>query len=93
MGSLCGPLHSSLPPASSAGIAETYNAESVTAVATQGVFNGVSAGMLLYIALVHLIAEDVSRRDVVKQPAWLRPASYACLLLGAAFMAILGIWA
>ena len=75
------------------GIADTYDEGSVKAIATQGVFNGVSAGMLLYIALVQLIAEDVSRREITRQQWWVRPASYGCLFLGAAVMAILGIWA
>jgi hypothetical protein len=34
----------------------------------QGVFNGVSAGMLLYISFVQLIAEDFSRRELVAGP-------------------------
>lgn len=44
------------------GVAETYDPESTKAAAIQGVFNGVSAGMLLYVALVQLIAEDFSTR-------------------------------
>ncbi len=31
---------------------------------TQGIFNGLSGGMLLYIALVQIIAEDFSRREI-----------------------------
>ncbi len=36
---------------------------------TQGVFNAVSAGMLLYISLVQLVAEDFSRRELVMPAA------------------------
>lgn len=44
-------------------ISNSYNAESVKAIAIQGTFNGVSAGMLLYVALVQLIAEDALARN------------------------------
>lgn len=46
------------------GVAETYDPESTKAAAIQGVFNGVSAGMLLYVALVQLIAEDFNTREL-----------------------------
>jgi len=49
-------------------VADSYNASSVTALAVQGVLNGVSGGLLLYIALVQLIAEDFSRREVEPSP-------------------------
>jgi hypothetical protein len=108
-------------------------------VCVQGVFNGLSGGMLLYVALIQLLAEDFSRREVhnatppasgdstphavahakvadqahkhhdhehthnhshahahgahTAEKAWVTPASYAALLLGAAAMAMLGIWA
>ncbi|KAL6754351.1 zinc-nutrition responsive transporter [Haematococcus lacustris] len=45
------------------GIADSYDGGSVTALAVQGTFNGVSGGMLLYVALVMIIAEDFTRQD------------------------------
>ncbi|GFR41738.1 hypothetical protein Agub_g2491 [Astrephomene gubernaculifera] len=42
-------------------IAKSYEPESLQARAAQGVLNGVSGGMLLYISLVQLIAEDMGK--------------------------------
>ena len=53
-----------------------------------------AGGLLLYISLVQLIAEDFTRIDN-NQPRGLlfRLATYAALALGAACMAMLAIWA
>jgi hypothetical protein len=137
----CVATHCKLPP--------------IPAQPVQGTFNAVSAGMLLYIGLVQLVAEDFSRREeaahgggaghthggahseggqavvaaggfggkgsggvddvaeakaaaaveahratdfahghaLAATPRWLVPASHGALFLGAAFMALLGLWA
>lgn len=72
-------------------IAAGYDPESVTSRAVQGTFNGVSGGMLTYIGMYQLIAEEFSREDLLVRPR-LRYGMYAALLAGAAVMAILGIW-
>ncbi|KAJ9514999.1 hypothetical protein QJQ45_017004 [Haematococcus lacustris] len=46
-------------------LADSYDPSSVTALAVQGVLNGVSGGMLLYVALVMIIAEDFTRQDTL----------------------------
>jgi zinc transporter 1/2/3 len=58
----------------------------------QGTLNGLSAGMLLYISMYTLIGEEFSRQDLNTQRG-LRFSMYGALLLGAAVMAIIGIWA
>ncbi len=64
------------------------------ALATQGTFNCISGGMLLYISLIQLIAEDFSREDSSKPASGrVRLGSYAALFLGAASMCIIAIWA
>lgn len=73
-------------------IASSYDPESITSKAVAGVFNGVSSGMLIYIGMYQLIAEEFSREDLLVRPR-LRFGMYAALILGAACMCILGIWA
>lgn len=75
------------------GIADTYDPESKTALVVQGVLNSISGGLLLYISLVQMIAEDFTRSDVSKAGSWgLRLATYAALIFGAICMAIIAIW-
>ncbi|GFR42139.1 hypothetical protein Agub_g2985, partial [Astrephomene gubernaculifera] len=42
-------------------IAQSYDGESRRALGVQGALNGVSGGLLLYISLVQLVAEDMGR--------------------------------
>ena len=75
-------------------ISNTFNPESITANAVQGVFDCVAGGMLLYISLVQLIAEDFTRIDADQPKSLLfRLATYGALALGAGCMAMLAIWA
>ncbi|KAI8474633.1 MAG: ZIP family transporter [Monoraphidium minutum] len=72
-------------------VASTYDHDSVTSRAVQGTLNGVSGGMLLYISLFQLIAEEFSREDLLVRPR-LRLGMTAGMLLGAACMCVLAIW-
>lgn len=72
-------------------IASGYDPNSITSKAVQGTLNGVSGGMLIYIGMYQLIAEEFSRDDLLVKPR-LRYGMYAALLLGSACMCILGIW-
>uniref|UniRef100_A0A383V3N2 Zinc/iron permease n=1 Tax=Tetradesmus obliquus TaxID=3088 RepID=A0A383V3N2_TETOB len=72
-------------------ISSSYDPESTTSRAVQGTLNGVSGGMLLYIAMFQLIAEEFSREDMLVRPG-LRLGMYGALCAGAAVMCILGIW-
>ncbi|GIL58680.1 hypothetical protein Vafri_13673 [Volvox africanus] len=73
-------------------IAKTYNAESTKLRGIQGVFNGVSGGMLLYISLVQLVAEDMGRLVPGRDSAMNRMACFAALCGGAASMCLLAVW-
>lgn len=73
-------------------ISSTYDEESVTSKAVQGTLNGVSGGMLLYIGMYQLIAEEFSREDLLVKPR-LRFGMYGGLCLGAALMCVLAVWA
>ncbi|KAG2485133.1 hypothetical protein HYH03_016120 [Edaphochlamys debaryana] len=78
------------------GISEGYDPESTSARAAQGVLNGVSGGMLLYISLVQLVAEDMGRYGVGGpggQPGAVRLPCFVALAGGAASMCLLAVWA
>ncbi|GIL58679.1 hypothetical protein Vafri_13673 [Volvox africanus] len=74
-------------------IAKTYDAESTKSRGIQGVFNGVSGGMLLYISLVQLVAEDMGRLVPGRDSAMNRMACFAAFCGGAASMCLLAVWA
>jgi len=75
------------------GVRTTYNPDSKVALIVQGVLNAVSAGILIYSALVELLA-----RDFLFDPCRTKRRSQllymvTCMLLGAGIMALIGKWA
>jgi ZIP zinc/iron transport family len=74
------------------GVADSYDPGSTAALATQGTLEAISGGMLLYIAMVQLMAEDFARTDPHLRCIWFRLGTYAMFVLGAACMAIIAIW-
>ncbi|KAG2495362.1 hypothetical protein HYH03_006630 [Edaphochlamys debaryana] len=74
-------------------VAASYDPESELALGLQGAFNGVSGGMLLYISLVQLVAEDMSLMLPGRNSALIRMGCFTALATGAAAMCILAIWA
>ena len=46
------------------GVSSTYNPNSKAALGTQGVFDSISAGILIYMALVDLIAVDFQSKRI-----------------------------
>jgi zinc transporter 1/2/3 len=73
------------------GASSVYDPESLTAHVVQGVLDSVSGGLLLYIALVQLIAEDFSKTQQGK--VWVRVASYFALVIGSAAFCVFALWA
>ncbi|KAF8406888.1 hypothetical protein HHK36_006009 [Tetracentron sinense] len=74
------------------GIASFYNPNSPRALVVEGIFDSVSAGILVYMALVDLIAADfLSKR--MSCNVRLQIVSYIALFLGAGLMSLLAIWA
>ncbi|KAL4804566.1 Zinc/iron permease [Aspergillus unguis] len=75
------------------GVRTTYNAGSYTANVVSGVFDAVSAGILIYTGLVELLARDFlfdpHRTQDNKRLAFM----VISLLWGAGIMALLGKWA
>ncbi|KAI3845544.1 hypothetical protein MKX03_019693 [Papaver bracteatum] len=74
------------------GIASFYNSNSPRALVVEGVLDSISAGILVYMALVDLIAADfLSKR--MRCNSKLQIISYLALFLGALSMSSLAIWA
>lgn len=72
------------------GVAYGYDSHSVTARAVQGTLNGIAAGMLLYLGSMWVLT-GLWSPQLVKP--WHRVASFSALVVGAACMAVLAIWA
>ncbi|KAL6296030.1 hypothetical protein ACE6H2_004172 [Prunus campanulata] len=73
-------------------ISSFYNPYSPGALATEGILDSMSAGILVYMALVDLIAADfLSKR--MSCNFRLQVVSYCCLFVGAGLMSLLAIWA
>nr|BAJ34313.1 unnamed protein product [Eutrema halophilum] len=69
-----------------------YRKESKEALMVEGMLNAASAGILIYMSLVDLLAPDfVNPR--LQSNLWLHLAAFLSLLLGAASMSLLAIWA
>ncbi|CAM6043145.1 unnamed protein product [Sphagnum compactum] len=74
------------------GIASSYNDNSPRALIVEGIFDSISAGILVYMSLVDLIAADfLSKR--MRCNYQLQIFSYAALFLGAGAMSVIAIWA
>lgn len=75
------------------GLRHTYQPKSKTALIVQGVLNAISAGLLIYSALVELLARDFifdpNRTTRRSHLAYM----FSCMLLGAGIMALIGYWA
>lgn len=71
--------------------ADTCDTDTCPDVCPQGVFNGVSAGILLYVGF-SMASEDFSREDVVKDGK-LSAAMALCIFTSAFCMSLLAMWA
>ncbi|MEW5314428.1 MAG: hypothetical protein WDW38_005929 [Sanguina aurantia] len=75
-------------------ISTTYDTNSTAALAVNGAFNGVSAGLLLYVGLVTILVEEFTSKELLLRANNLtRWLMYAALCLSAAGMSVIGIWA
>ncbi|KAL2928443.1 Zinc transporter 1 [Bienertia sinuspersici] len=74
------------------GITNVYDESSPTALIVQGLLNAVAAGILIYMALVDLLAQDFMNPKMQANNKLFFGANIT-LLLGAGFMAVLAIWA
>ncbi|KAJ9185200.1 hypothetical protein P3X46_004858 [Hevea brasiliensis] len=74
------------------GISNVYNENSPTALIVEGIFNSASAGILIYMALVDLLAADFMNPKV-QGNGKLQLGVNLFLLLGAGLMSLLAKWA
>ncbi|CAN8259583.1 unnamed protein product [Cochlearia groenlandica] len=69
-----------------------YSKESKEAIMVEGMLNAASAGILIYMSLVDLLAADFANPRL-QSNLWLHLAAFLSLLLGAGSMSLLAIWA
>ena len=74
------------------GISSVYNENSPTALIVEGIFNSASAGILVYMALVDLLAADFMNPRM-QNNGKLQMWTNASLLLGAGCMSVVAKWA
>ncbi|DBA78801.1 TPA: hypothetical protein ACH3X1_008697 [Trebouxia sp. C0004] len=74
------------------GVSNNYNGESKAALGTEGVFDAVSAGILIYNGLCDLILPTFSDDELPR--SWtMQAAGFGALYTGATIMALIGKWA
>lgn len=73
-------------------ICTSYNKTSSTALVVEGVFNAASAGILIYMSLVDLLAADF-KNPRMQSNGRLQLGMHLALLLGACLMSLLAKWA
>ncbi|XP_010260702.1 PREDICTED: zinc transporter 8-like [Nelumbo nucifera] len=74
------------------GITNVYNENSPTALIVEGIFDSAAAGILIYMALVDLLAADFMNPRM-QSNGKLQILANASLLLGAGCMSVLAKWA
>ena len=74
------------------GISSVYNENGPTALIVEGIFDAASAGILIYMALVDLLAADFMNPRV-QNNLRIQLGANASLLLGAGCMSVLAKWA
>ncbi|KAJ4979678.1 hypothetical protein NE237_010458 [Protea cynaroides] len=70
-----------------------YGDDSPNALIIEGLLGSLSSGVLIYMALVDLIAPDFFHNKMMSSEPWLTKASYVALVLGSASMSVLALWA
>ncbi|KAM7271018.1 hypothetical protein ACFE04_030232 [Oxalis oulophora] len=74
------------------GISDSYDENSPTALAVQGILNAASSGILIYMSLVDLLAADFMSAKL-QSSSKLQMRSIISLLLGSGLMSLLAVWA
>lgn len=75
------------------GVRNSYRPESSTALITNGVFDSISAGILLYTGLVELMAHEFLFSGEFKLNTKRMIVAYIIMCFGTGIMALLGRWA
>lgn len=76
------------------GVRKSYPPESATTLIVNGIFDSISAGILIYTGLVELMAHEfMFSRTMQKAGIQTLLAAFGTMCLGAGLMALLGKWA
>ncbi|KAL2332991.1 hypothetical protein Fmac_014204 [Flemingia macrophylla] len=70
-----------------------YDDSNPNALIMEGLLGSVSSGILIYMALVDLIAVDFFHNKLMNSNLWLKKVSFVALTLGSAAMSVLALWA
>ncbi|XP_047167973.1 zinc transporter 6, chloroplastic-like [Vigna umbellata] len=70
-----------------------YDDSNPKALIMEGLLGSVSSGILIYMALVDLIAVDFFHNKLMNSNLWLKKFSFLALTLGSATMSVLALWA
>ncbi|XVF68482.1 hypothetical protein PTKIN_Ptkin11bG0006300 [Pterospermum kingtungense] len=70
-----------------------YDDSNPNALIMEGLLGSLSSGILIYMALVDLIAVDFFHNKLMSSQTWLKKASFIALALGSISMSILALWA
>ncbi|KAF1881578.1 hypothetical protein Lal_00021433 [Lupinus albus] len=70
-----------------------YDDSSVNALIMEGLLGSISSGILIYMALVDLIAVDFFHNKLMNSNMSLKKVSFLALTMGSAAMSILALWA
>jgi solute carrier family 39 (zinc transporter), member 1/2/3 len=84
------------PVAIAAGIgaSQSFSPNSNQTLIVNGVFDSISAGILIYTGLVELMAHEfMFNQEMHKSSIWMMLSAFGCMTLGAGLMALLGKWA
>ena len=76
------------------GVRTTYNPGSTTASLVSGTLDALSAGVLLYMGLVELLAHEFLFNPQMRDASTIKVAyACSCMIVSAGIMALLGRWA
>lgn len=76
------------------GVRNSYHAEGATTLVVAGVFDSLSAGILLYTGLVELMAHEfLFAKSLKETKTSTLMSAFGCMVLGAFLMSLLGKWA
>lgn len=76
------------------GVRTTFSPNSNHTQIINGVFDAISAGILIYTGLVELMAHEfMFNPEMRKSSIWVTLGAFGCMCLGAGLMALLGKWA
>lgn len=76
------------------GVRTTLQPGSLTTLTVNGVFDSISAGILIYTGLVELMAHEfMFNAEMRKSSIGMTLSAFGCMALGAGLMALLGKWA